>query len=149
MRNLNGIVFAALLAGAPLASTGCGARQAWAMTQAQSGGVTVIPIDASAHGGKLWVRTNVINGTSAPIVVVRDGVRCVLPDGSVIGRASGKTSLHQPYVIEPGGAHPVYVEFEGDFRAVPSVNVDFSQAITSSGQAIGAPQVFARNLEPE
>lgn len=107
------------------------------------------PIQAWVGGSKLWVRTTVLNGSPEPIVVLRDAVVCTLPNGQQVGRASGSTSVHTPYVLPPGGAHAVYVEFEGegfDFHAVPQVTVDFSKAITTNGQPVAvSPMVLVND----
>jgi hypothetical protein len=142
------LAFALVLAASPVVVTGCGGKQAWSVASAQSAGVTIEPLDGFVRGGKLWIRTNVVNGGSVPIIVDRDAVRCVLPNGMAIARASGSATVHTPYAILPGGMHAVYVEFEGDFLGVPSATIDFSQAITANGQPMGTFQVPVQNLAP-
>lgn len=138
----------AFLAFTPVVAGCGGGKQPWSVAAAQGGGVTIEPVDGFVRGQKLWIRTNVVNGGNAPIIVDRDAVKCILPNGMAIPRASGSATVHTPYVIPPGGMHAVYVEFEGDFLGIPSAAIDFSQAITVNGQPIGAPQVAVQNLAP-
>lgn len=136
---------------AVLLASGCGGKQFWNAGTAQGGGVQVQPMQSWVSGHKLWVRTTVLNGTTDPIVVVRDAISCALPNGAMVGRASGSTTVHTPYVIPAGGAHAVYVEFEeGDFdwHTVPQVTVDFSKAITKNGQPVGVSPMQIVNAGP-
>lgn len=114
---------------------------------AEGEGVTVQPMQVWVGGHKLWVRVTVINRGPEPIVVNRDAVTARLPSGQVVGRATGRTSLHDDYFIPPGGSHAVYVEFaeQGfDWDTVPQVTVDFSRAISRSGQAVPVAMVVAQ-----
>jgi hypothetical protein len=104
--------------------------------------VRILPIQVWTGGGKLWVRVTVVNSSPSTILVIRDAVRVHLPNGAVLGRATGSTSLHNPYSIPPGGAHAVYVEFEAqgfDWQDVGSAQVDFVNAIMKDGQPIAVP----------
>ena len=106
---------------------------------AQAEGVVVQPMQAWIGGHKLWVRVNVINEGSEPILVDRDAVVARLPSGQSVGRALGRTSLHGAYMIPPSASHPVYVEFEEagfDWDTVPRVTIDFTQAITRGAQHV-------------
>lgn len=124
-----------------------GGKHFWA-AQPINGPVTVQPEEVWAHGGKLWVRVVVVNGTSAPIVVDRDQVIARLPNGAVAHRAQGTYTQHVPYMIPPGASHPVYVEFPAeawDWHDVPSAQIDFSAAVTSNGQPIQMPALTVAN----
>src|SRR5579859_4576565 len=92
----------------------CGHKEYMHAQSVQGASVSVMPTQIWVGGGKLWVRTTVLNNGRDSVTVIRDAVTARLPNGTTMGRASGKTTLHQPYVLPPGGAHAVYVEFEGD-----------------------------------
>ncbi|HEY2366113.1 MAG TPA: hypothetical protein VGH87_07005 [Polyangiaceae bacterium] len=124
-----------------------GGKHFWA-AQPVSGPVTVQPEEVWAHGGKLWVRVVLVNGTAAPIVVDRDQMVARLPNGAIVHRAQGTYTQHTPYEIPPGASHPVYVEFpaEGwDWRDVPGAQIDFSAAVTSNGQPMPVPVLTVAN----
>ena len=131
-----------------LIATACGSKQLWTAFPAQGDGVRVDPIGTWVSGGKLWVRVTVSNGSPAPIEVVRDAVVCVLPNGQRLGRAMGSTTVHTAYMIPPGGAHAVFVEFSAqgfDWDTVPDVNIDFSPAMTRGGQPINVAPLPIRS----
>lgn len=116
----------------PFIIMGCGSKQYWSARSAKGSGVQIQPMQAWVGGHKLWVRVTVVNGSSDPIRVVRDGVTCALPDGHKIARASGSSTNHSAYFIPAGGSHAVFVEFEEvdfDWHNVPKVSVDFSKGI--------------------
>ena len=99
---------------------------------AQAEGVIVQPLQVWVGGHKLWVRVNVANEGSEAILVDRDRVVARLPSGQTVGRAVGKTSLHNAYVIPGHTSHLVYVEFEEagfDWDTVPGATIDFTPAI--------------------
>ena len=122
-----------------LSAVACGHKEVWHTQVAEQNGVRIVPEQVYVSGHKLWVRTTVVNGTQQAMLILRDEIVVRLPNGAVVPRAAGRTSLHQPYNVMPGGAHEVYVEFEDngfDWRAVPSVNVDFSPGVTLDGQPV-------------
>lgn len=106
---------------------------------AQAEGVVVQPMQVWIGGQKLWVRVNVANEGSEPILVDRDRVVARLPSGQTVSRAVGRTSLHGAYVVPPHTSHLVYVEFEElgfDWETVPRVTIDFTNAVTRGDQHI-------------
>jgi hypothetical protein len=124
-----------------------GGKHLWA-AQPVSGPVTIQPQQVYVRGGKLWVRTNVINGTNQPIMVDRDQIIARLPNGAIVHRASGSTTVHTPYMLPPGAAHAVYVEFFGegfDWRDVPGAQIDFSPGVTTNGQPMQIPPLMVAN----
>jgi hypothetical protein len=141
-------VFSTLLLVSSLTlACGGGGKHFWS-AQPVSGPITIQPQEIWAHGGKLWVRTMVTNGTQAPINIDRDQVVARLPNGAVAHRAAGAYTLHAPYMVPPGGVHEVYVEFgaeAGPWRDVPSAQIDFSAAITSNGQPVQVPPLTVAN----
>lgn len=126
----------------------CGGGKSMWLAQGPTGPVTIQPDSVWARGHKLWVRTNVINGTNQPIVVDRDQIIARLPNGAVLHRAQGTYTQHMPYMIPPGAGHAVYVEFaeEGfDWRDMPNAQIDFSTAITTNGQPLVIPPLVVTN----
>lgn len=115
------------------------------MLQAQpldAGGIKVMPEQVYVDDDKLFVRVTVLNGTQQMITVMRDQIDAKLPDGNVIHRSQGSFSTHQPYMIPPGGAHAVYVDFQAqgfDWRLVPSVQIDFSNGVLTNGNPTPMP----------
>ena len=106
---------------------------------AQNEGVTVQPMQVWIGGHKLWVRVNVVNEGSEPIVVDRDAVVARLPDGQAVGRSVGRTSLHGTYFIPPQSSHPVFVEFEEtdfDWDRVGRATIDFTPGLRRGTQPI-------------
>lgn len=98
----------------------------------QDEGVAVQPMQVWISGHKLWVRVNVVNQGSEPIMVERDAIVARLPNGVTVGRAMGRTSLHGAYFIPPYASHAVFVEFEEqgfDWDTVPRVTIDFTQGV--------------------
>jgi hypothetical protein len=57
------------------------------------------------------VRLFVQNLSQTVMFVDRDGFQLRLPDGRVLGRASGMTTVHKPYSLPPGSGHEVFVDF--------------------------------------
>jgi hypothetical protein len=147
MKNLSRLVVAFGLAASLTVSTAaCGHKEMWRSQTAEASGVRIVPEQVYTGGRKLWVRTTVFNGTQMPMVIIRDQIVARLPNGAVIQRAAGKTTIHAPYNVMPGGAHEVYVEFEEeglDWATVPSVNIDFSQGVLLNGQPTQLPPLVA------
>ncbi len=121
----------------------CGGGKHMWVAQAPAGGPVVIqPEEVWAHGGKLWVRTNVVNSTNQLLTIDRDLIIARLGNGAVLHRAQGTYTQHMPYAIPPGAGHAVWVEFVGegfDWRDVPSAQIDFSPATTLNGQPVAVP----------
>jgi len=102
-------------------------------------GVTVQPMEIWTGGSKLWVRAMVTNSGTQPILVNRDAIVARLPSGMVVGRATGKTSVHDVYFIPAGMSHPVYIEFREagfDWDSVGEASIDFSAGVTRDGQHV-------------
>ena len=98
---------------ASLLSACGGGKHFWA-AQPVNGPVSIQPEEVWVHHSKLWVRTNVVNGTDQPIMIDRDQIVARLPNGAMVHRASGSATVHAPYVVPPGASHAVYVEFFGE-----------------------------------
>jgi len=129
-----------LLSFLSVALLACGEPKVYMRAQAAEGpGVEIAPERVWVAGHKLWVRAEVINKGTEPIVVDRDAIVARLPGGQTVGRAEGRLTLHQPYYIPAGGAHPVYVEFEElgfDWHTVPEATIDFSAGIRRGDQPV-------------
>ncbi len=67
--------------------------------------------DAYVEEGKFTVKVWVANMSQAFMNVSRDGWALRLPDGRVLRRAVGITTLHNLYNLPPGGGHEVFVDF--------------------------------------
>jgi len=122
-----------------------GGKHYWQAQPAQGGPITIQPEQIWVAHGKLWVRTNVVNGTGQPIMINRDAIVARLPNGAVVHRAAGSATIHAPYLIPPGGAHAVYVEFYADgldWQTVPNAQVDFSPGLTVNGQPMAVPPLM-------
>ena len=120
----------------------CGGGKRYWVAQAAPGPITIQPEQVWVAHGKLWVRTNVVNGTNQPIMINRDSIVARLPNGAVVPRAAGSATIHAPYLIPPGASHAVYVEFYGgelDWDTVPTAQIDFSSGVTMNGQPIAVP----------
>jgi hypothetical protein len=73
---------------------------------------------AQVNFQEAWVAENIFkvrlfvqNLSQAVMIIDRDGFQLRLPDGRVLGRASGMTTLHTPYSLPPGSGHEVFVDF--------------------------------------
>ena len=124
-----------------------GGKEYWA-AQPTMGPISIQPEQVWVHGSKLWVRTNVVNGTDQPIMINRDLIIARLPSGAVVHRASGSATIHAPYVVPPGASHQVYVEFLGegfDWHDVPGAQIDFSPGVTVNGQPVQVPPLAVAN----
>ncbi len=71
---------------------------------------------AYVKGDKVVVKTFMQNKTDKPVTIDRDAIALKLSDGSVIPRASGRTTRHEPYVLAPGEGRDVHVDFRLDGR---------------------------------
>src|SRR4029453_7630582 len=76
--------------------------------QLEGGGVGKI-YDAYARDDRIFVKSMVTNGSQQAITIDRDGWALRLPDGTVLPRAVGRTTLHTPYVLQPGETREVFV----------------------------------------
>jgi hypothetical protein len=87
------------------------------------GGLVVKVYDAYARDDRVFVKSMVTNGGPQAVTIDRDGWALRLPDGTVLPRAVGRTTLHSPYVLQPGETREVYVDFHQDdaeLEALPS-----------------------------
>src|SRR4051812_32535533 len=92
-----------------VALVGCGgARSYWAAQPIAVQGLVIQPFEVYARGRLLNVRANLTNQGSLPVIVDRDAVTLVLPNGRVISRSQGTFTQHSPYVVPPGATHPVF-----------------------------------------
>jgi hypothetical protein len=145
MRTTFALVF--VVASSLLLACGGGGKHFW-IAQAQTGPITIQPEQVWAHGHKLWVRVMVMNNTGQMVVIDRDQIVARLPNGAILHRAIGAYSVHEPYVIAPGGGHPVYVEFgeEGfDWHDMASAQIDFSPGTQVNGQPTAVPPLAVTN----
>ncbi len=72
------------------------------------GGVNVTFQLAHADDEEMKVRFFVTNNSDQPMWVNRDGFALRLPDGRILMR---RGSAHEPYLIQPGQGHNVWVAF--------------------------------------
>lgn len=92
---------------------GCGSRTPLYAPPAAFGGVLVRVYEADLEDDHVWVKMHVTNQTGGPLEIDRDGMAVRLPDGQVLPRASGMTTQHTPYTLEPGETRRVHVDFRG------------------------------------
>ncbi len=132
----------------PLAAAGCSHKEYLAAQAIATPDVTVTPLEIWIGGKKLWVRLSVQNNAKSAIIVNRDAMTAHLANGQTVTRASGAYTQHEPYVIVPGSAHPVFVEFEEQgfaWRDVGGAQIDFTNAITKDSQPVSVPLLVVRN----
>lgn len=133
--------------GLALATSLAAASPAWAGPEwlarpVYTSRVSIEPLRVNINSSRLWVRTRVTNHGSVPLLVDRDAVTAVLPNGNAVTRASGVFTRHQAYVIPPGASRNVYVDFrEAGFRweALPGARVDFSRAVRTFDGPVSVP----------
>jgi hypothetical protein len=116
--------------------SGCAGRFYWNATVAQAPTVVVQPTSVYVSGPRLYIRATVLNRGPAPITVNRDAVALALPDGRILGRSVGVWTRHDAYVVLPGAARDVHVDFfENGFTwdQIPGAHVIWSSAIAQVG----------------
>ncbi|MCA9625882.1 MAG: hypothetical protein KC731_42960 [Myxococcales bacterium] len=94
-----------------LLATACGPREKLFAAPTNVGGVLVSVYDAKVKRHQLWVKMNVENVLDVPVVIDRDLMAVRLPGGEMLPRASGVTTQHKPYVLNPGERRQVHVDF--------------------------------------
>ncbi len=134
-----------LAAALVVASLGCGgSKQYWHAQPVTSAGIRILPQKVTLWGKLLYIDTVVFNDSSVPVMVDRDRVSLVLPDGGVVGRSQGTFTQHKGYIVPPGGRHPVNVDFRAEgfkWADVGNAQVDFSQAVTIDGAPVMLPRM--------
>lgn len=107
-------VLTAALAVSSLAVGGCGRHRGeplYASTVIVGDSVLVRVKHAYVKGDRVVVKTYMENRTDEPVTIDRDALALKLKDGSVIPRASGRTTQHKPYVLAPREGRDVHVDF--------------------------------------
>jgi hypothetical protein len=124
-------------------SLGCGGgKQYWHAQPVLTPGVRIEPKKVMVWGKLLYVETDLFNYSSVPVIVHRDQVVLVLPNGAVIGRSQGTFTQHKGYVVPPGGMHAVHVDFKAEgfkWSDVQSAQVNFGPAVFVDGQPLMLP----------
>lgn len=120
------LVAAVALSSASL--TGCGRHRReplYASTVIVGDSVLVRVKHAYVKGDRVVVKTWMENRTEKPVTIDRDAIALRLDDGTVIPRASGRTSRHEPYLLAPGSGRDVHVDFRlgGRSPAVDQANL--------------------------
>jgi hypothetical protein len=137
---------AALVALVTLAGCG-GGKVYWNAQPVAVQGLVVQPFEVYARGRLLNVRTNVSNQGSLPVVIDRDAVTLILPNGRMISRSQGTFTQHTPYVLAPGATHPVFVDFRSEdfnWRDFPEAQVNWQSAVTVNGMPIAIAPMLIR-----
>lgn len=106
---------------------GCGpslpGKIAFAGQNAQlQSGTQVVFRDAWVAKDIFVVKLYVTNLSQAFLNLNRDGFALRLPDGRVLQRASGITTMHNTYVIPPGLGHDVNVDFRDPGAEMRMIN---------------------------
>ena len=83
----------------------------YAPPAALEGGLHVRIYKAYVKGDRIYVKSHVTNGGSVPIGIERDGWALRLPSGEILPRASGITTRHNIYTVNPGERRDVFVDF--------------------------------------
>lgn len=98
---------------------GCGRYREplYASTVVVGDAVLVRVKHAYVKGDKVVVKTFMQNRTDQAVSIDRDAIGLRLEDGSVIPRASGRTTRHEPYLLSPGEGRDVNVDFRLGGRA--------------------------------
>jgi hypothetical protein len=113
MRSLRSLVFVGLTLGA--LSAGCGKHvQLYAMAPTLSASVQVRLKEADISGDRVYVKMYMTNTSGDVLHIDRDGMSLRLPNGQVLPRSVGKTTMHKPYDVPPGQGHDVFVDFRAD-----------------------------------
>lgn len=116
--------------------TACGRHREplYASTVVVGDAVLVRVNHAYVRGDKVVVKTFMENRTDQPVTIDRDSIALRLTDGSVIPRASGRSTRHEPYHLAPGEGRDVNVDFRLHGRAA-----DISEAfLVIDGVEVGA-----------
>jgi hypothetical protein len=79
--------------------------------------------DAYVDEERFQVKVWVANMSPAFMNLSRDGWALRLPDGRVLRRAVGITTLHNIYSIPPGGGHEVHVDFRDPGRDMRQIQM--------------------------
>ena len=100
-------------------AAGCGRHREplYASTVVVGDAVLVRVKHAYVRGDKVVVKTFMQNRTDQPVTIDRDAIALRLTDGSVIPRASGRSTRHEPYLLSPGEGRDVNVDFRLGGRA--------------------------------
>ena len=107
-------VLTAALAVSSFSLGGCGRHRGeplYASTVIVGDSVLVRVKHAYVKGDRVVVKTYMENRTDKPVTIDRDAIALKLNDGSVIPRASGRTTQHEPYVLSPREGRDVHVDF--------------------------------------
>ena len=106
-------IFTALVAVSSASVAGCGRHREplYASTVVVGDAVLVRVKHAYVKGDRVVVKTFMQNRTDQPVTIDRDAIGLRLEDGSVIPRASGRTTRHEPYLLSPGEGRDVHVDF--------------------------------------
>jgi hypothetical protein len=129
-------VLTAALAVSSFAVGGCGRHRGeplYASTVIVGDSVLVRVKHAYVKGDRVVVKTYMENRTEKPVTIDRDALVLRLNDGSVIPRASGRTTQHKPYVLAPREGRDVHVDFRLGGR---NAYID-EAALVIDGVAIG------------
>ncbi len=129
-------VLTAALAVSSFAVGGCGRHRGeplYASTVIVGDSVLVRVKHAYVKGDRVVVKTYMENRTDKPVTIDRDALVLRLNDGSVIPRASGRTTQHKPYVLAPREGRDVHVDFRLGGR---NAYID-EAALVIDGVAIG------------
>ena len=128
----------ALVALCGLANMGF-AAQPMAPTQ----GITVTVQEIRQRGERLFFRTNFINQNPSPIVINRDLIQIVLPDGRRLGRSSGRMEIRGSYVVPTGQSHAVNFDFQSNgafnWSQWSPLTIEWGTAVTVNNQPIALP----------
>jgi hypothetical protein len=126
-----------------VASLGCGGgKQYWHAQSVVAPGIRILPTKVTVWGKLLYVDTQVVNDSGAPITVDRDQVALVLPNGMTLGRSQGTFTQHKGYVVMPGQSHPVNVDFKADgfkWSEIGNASVSFGNAVQIDGKPVALP----------
>jgi hypothetical protein len=130
--------------GLVVTALGCGGgKQYWhAQSVVAPGAVRILPTKVTVWGKLLYVDTQVVNDSGAPITVDRDQVTLVLPNGMTLARSEGTFTQHKGYVVMPGQSHPVNVDFKADgwkWSEIGNASVAFGNAVQVDGKPIALP----------
>lgn len=134
-----------LAAALVVASLGCGGgKQYWHAQPVNTAGIRILPQKVTVWGKLLYVDTEIWNDSAVPVMVDRDRVTLVLPNGSSVGRSQGTWTQHKGYVLPPGGRRAVNVDFKADgfkWSEVGNAQVEFSQAVLIEGNPVMLPRM--------
>lgn len=111
-RTFRPLILAVALAAAAPAAMGCGRDvPLYAPPAMLEGAVHVRVYKAYVKGDRIYVKSHVTNGGTAPIGIDRDGWALRLPSGEILPRSVGVTTRHNLYTLHPGERRDVFVDF--------------------------------------